>query len=55
MQDVFNTMSLARLSRQELLLLLASLQGRLNAASSDVERHEVSCRINATKQALALK
>jgi len=53
MQDVFNIASLARLSRQELLALLADLQSELSAVTGDAERHTVSAKIEAVKCALS--
>lgn len=53
MQDVFNTASLAKLSRQELLALLANLQSELSAVTGDAERRTISTKIEAVKCALS--
>lgn len=55
MYDAFNTASLSKLSRQQLLSLLADLQGRFNTASGEAERHVICTRINAIERALVLK
>ncbi len=55
MNDTFNTASLAKLSRQELLSLLADLQGRFNAASDAAELNTVCDRIAAVRRVLQLK
>lgn len=55
MYETFNTASLANLSRQELLALLADLQGRFNAASDAAERNAVHDKIAAVKLALQFK
>ena len=55
MYGTFNTASLANLSRQELLALLADLQGKFNAASGKAQREAICDQIRAVKQALVLK
>lgn len=55
MNDTFNTVSLAKLSRQELLSLLADLQGRFNAASGATERSTIYDKIATIKRALHFK
>ena len=55
MNDTFNTASLSKLSRQELLSLLADLQGRFNAASGATERKAVCDKIAAVRRVLQLK
>lgn len=54
MNDIFNTASLARLSRQELLSLLADLQGQFQAGACEAERASASAKIEAVKRALVL-
>ncbi|MDE1466913.1 hypothetical protein [Aurantiacibacter sp. D1-12] len=54
MIDIFNTASLAKLSRQELLSLLANLQAQFNAASGEAERGVAHARMEAVKRALVL-
>lgn len=55
MNDTFNTASLSKLSRQELLSLLADLQGRFNAASCEAERNTIYDKIATIKRALHFK
>lgn len=55
MYETFNTASLAKLSRQELLALLADLLGRFNASSGEADRNAVHHKIEAVKQALQFK
>lgn len=54
MQGTFNTASLAGKSRQELLSLLANLQGRFSAAATEADRTSLASDIAAVKRALSL-
>ncbi len=54
MQDQFNVVSLANLSRIELLAILANLQRQFNAASSNTERAPLRTKIAKVSYALAL-
>lgn len=54
MYNAFNTASLSKLSRQELLSLLAELHGKFNASTGDAERDMIHIKIEAVKRALTL-
>lgn len=55
MRENFNVASLAKLSRQELLSLLASYQSELCAASSESDRVICASRVAAIRAALAMQ
>ena len=55
MRENFNVASLAKLSRQELLSLLASYQSQLDAAPSESVRDYCISRLAAIHAALSLK
>lgn len=54
MQDQFNQVSLAKLSRVDLLALLANLQSQFSAASGEADQVSLRSKIEAVKRALAL-
>lgn len=55
MRETFNVASLAKLSRQELLSLLANYQSKACAAESEVERSHHLSQLALIQAALALK
>lgn len=54
MNEIFNTASLAKLSREELLALLADLQCQVATAIDETERSAAQSKVEAVKRALAL-
>lgn len=54
MKNRFNTASLAKLSRQELLALLADLHCQVATAFDETERFAAQSKVEAVKRALAL-
>ncbi|MAM33536.1 MAG: hypothetical protein CMH28_00500 [Micavibrio sp.] len=51
MLDQFNTASLAKLSRAELLALLANYQAKLLAAPDEIERAKLQSQISMIRSA----
>ncbi|MEP2987368.1 MAG: hypothetical protein ABJN65_12005 [Parasphingorhabdus sp.] len=54
MQDQFNLASLAKLSKNELQVLLTTLTGQLHAASGEAEQISLRSKIETVKNALTL-
>ncbi len=54
MNEIFNTASLAKLSRQELLALLADLQCQVANACDETSRAEIQAKLDSIRIALSL-
>ena len=54
MKDLFNLVSLANLTRTELIAMLANLKAQLIGALSDTERTKLQNKITKVSQALTL-
>ncbi len=55
MQDQFNLASLAKLSKSELLTLLANLTGQFHAAANEFDRSALQSQIAAVRLSLQLR